>query len=229
MRNTVLKIYPLVFLMIIDISCKQTYNTPSINANLNYLVAEGFINAGSDSTTINLSRSANLGSNAPPSSELGATLIVQGSNGYASQLTELGNGRYGTNGLNLDITQNYRLSIATTNGEKYLSNYAPVKSSPPIDSISWQRSDSGVTVYANAHDPLNNTRYYRWDYVETWEYHSFFDSYWHYGPSSGTIINNNIEVPHICYSTVNSNNIIIASSAKLTRDIIYRAPLVVIP
>jgi hypothetical protein len=199
-----------------------------INANNNYLVVDGFIDAGADSTIFTLTRTSNLNPTSPPTTELGAQLIVEGSNGYASQLTEMGNGRYGANGLNLDITQNYRLSIATTNGEKYLSNYAPVKSSPPIDSISWQRSDSGVTVYANTHDPLNNTRYYHWDYVETWEYHSNYDSYMHFDPANGTIINN-IEIPHICYSTDNSNNIVIGSSAKLTSDIIYLAPLTVVP
>jgi len=192
-------------------------------------VVDGFINAGSDSTTFNLSRTANLGSTAAPSPELGASLVIQSNNGYSYQLTELGNGNYGVAGLNLDVTQNYRLSIATANGEKYLSSYTPVKSSPPIDSISWQKTDSGVTVYANTHDPLNNTRYYRWDYVETWEYHSNYTSYMHFDPSNGTIITNNIEIPHICYGSDNSNNIIIASSAKLSSDIIYLAPLTVVP
>ena len=219
-------LYPIIMA---GTSCKQYYNPPAITANKNYLVVSGFIDAGEDSSIFTLTRTSNLNSTSPLTTELGAVLTIEGSSGYASQLTELGNGRYGSSGLHLDPTQNYRLRIGTTNGEKYLSNYEPVKSSPPIDSISWQRSDSGVTAYANTHDLSNNTRYYRWDYVETWEYHSLFDSYWHYDTASRAIINNNIEVPHICYRTVNSNNIVIASSAKLTRDIISFAPLIVIP
>ncbi len=213
---------------VVILGCKQSYNPPSINATKNYLVVDGFINAGADSTIFALGRTSNLDSPASPNSELGATLVVQGSGGYAFQLSELGNGRYGASGLNLDLTQNYRLSIATTNGSAYLSDYTAVKSSPPMDSISWQLGDSGVYIYANSHDPLGNTRYYRWDYVETWENKSHYDTYYHFDPSSKSIYYGT-EVPHICWSNDNSNNIVIASSAKLTSDIIYRAPLTIIP
>jgi hypothetical protein len=44
----------------------------------------------------------------------------------------------------------------------------------PIDSITWkQKLDSpnkAVTVFVHAHDPQNKTLFYRWDYVETWQY-----------------------------------------------------------
>lgn len=214
---------------IIFAGCKQSYNPPAITTSKNYLVVDGFINAGTDSTIFTLSRTANLDSVESLNPELGAQLIVQGSNGYSTQLPELGNGRYGTGGLSLASTQNYRLSIATSNGAEYLSDYTPVKASPQIDSISWQLNDSGVAVYANTHDPLNNTHYYRWDYAETWEYHSLYDSYFHYDPASRTVFENSTEVPHICWNSDNSNYILIASSIKLNSDIIYRAPLTVIP
>lgn len=214
--------------ILIIIGCKQSYNPPSINSNKNYLVVDGFINAGPDSTVFTLSRTISLDSQALPIPELGAQLIVEGNNGYSSQLTELGNGKYGTAALNLNNTQNYRISITTSNGSQYLSDYTSVKSSPPIDSISWQSGDTGVSVFANTHDPLNNTRYYRWDYIETWENKSHYDSYFHYDPTTKSIYSGS-EIPHICWSTDNSNNIIIASSANLTSDIIYRAPVTIIP
>ncbi len=214
--------------ILIMAACKQSYNPPSINSNKNYLVVEGFINTGPDSTVFTLSRTINLDSPTVPTPELGAQLIVEGGNGYSSPLTELGNGRYGANALNLDITQNYRLSISTSNGAKYLSDYTPVKSSPPIDSISWQLNNSGVSLYSNTHDPLNNTHYYRWDYVETWEYHSAYYSNWHWDPNTSSMFMG-AAYPHICWSSDLSNNIIIASSAKLSSDVIYQAPITVVP
>lgn len=213
--------------ILIIAGCKQSYNPPSINSNKSYLVVDGFINAGPDSTVFTLSRTISLDSQAVPQPELGALLIVQGSNGYSSQLTELGNGRYGASGLNLDITQNYRISIATSNGAQYLSDYTPVKSSPPIDSISWQLNNAGVSIYTNTHDPLNSTHYYRWDYIETWEYHSAFPSDLHWDPNSNSIFIG-ADVPHICWSSDFSNNIIIASSVKLNSDVIYQAPLTLV-
>ncbi|HXB45604.1 MAG TPA: DUF4249 domain-containing protein [Puia sp.] len=228
MKSTYHLYYILSAGLMVITGCKQSYNPPSINANKNYLVVDGFINAGADSTIFTLGRTSNLDSPASPNSELGATLVVQGSGGYSFQLSELGNGRYGASGLNLDLSQNYRLSIATTNGSAYLSDYSAVKSSPPMDSVSWQLIDGGVNIYANTHDPLGNTRYYRWDYVETWENRSHYESFYHYDPSTRSIYIGQ-EVPHICWSNDNSTNILIASSAKLTSDIIYRAPLTFIP
>jgi hypothetical protein len=38
-----------------------------------------------------------------------------------------------------------------------------------------------------------------------------------------------VEQPHICWDSSHSTDILIASSAKLAQDVIYRAPLLVIP
>ncbi len=212
------------------LGCRQTYTPPAAaNAVTNFLVVDGFINAGSDSTIFTLSRTRSLAAAPYPVPEAGAQVVVQGNGGYSIQLANLGNGRYGAANLNLDISQQYRVSIITGNGSKYLSDYTPVKQSPPIDSISWQRSDTGVSIYANTHDPLNNTRYYRWDYTETWEYQSTYVSYLYYQPADSTLISSPTEVPHTCWDTANSTNIYIASSANLSKDVISQAPLTVVP
>lgn len=223
-------LYYLIFAAIIMTTCcKQVYNPPATNTNNNYLVVSGFINSGNDPTTITLTRTSNLTATTPPVTEDNAQLLVEGDKGYSSQLFPLGSGQYSSNGLNLDNTQNYRLKIITSNGSTYTSDFTPVKPSPPIDSISWQMGDTAVYVYANTHDPQNNTRYYRWDYVETWEYHSHYQSYLHYNPGDSSIFTNATVVPHVCWHTSNSNNILIASSAKLSSDVIFRQPLNLIP
>lgn len=43
------------------------------------------------------------------------------------------------------------------------------------------------------------------------------------------MIINAIEVPHICWDSDHSENILIATSARLSNDVIYRKPLTVIP
>jgi hypothetical protein len=48
----------------------------------------------------------------------------------------------------------------------------PVQNNPPIDSISWKRDEEGVRVFVNTHNPEGNTRYYRWEFEETWEIRS---------------------------------------------------------
>ena len=211
-------------------SCKQVYTPPSTSTSNKYLVVDGFLNAGNDSTIFTLSRTVSLTSDSNPSPETGAQIIVEGSTGDKIPLTELGNGRYGAFSLPLNSAENYRVRITTTVGSVYLSNYTSVKSSPPIDSISWRLNGIGVSIYANTHDPLNNTRYYRWDYVETWEYQSQYQSDWHHDSSSYIpLFENGFFYPHLCWRTDNSTNIIIGSSAKLTKDIISMAPLIIVP
>jgi hypothetical protein len=103
---------------------------------------------------------------------------------------------------------------------------------PPIDSISWVKLDNdvhkGVQIYANTHDPQNNTHYYRWQYSECWEFHSAFEQTVKWIPGQGLVgitdINN-----HICWHYGNSSNIILASSTQLGQDVIHEAPIVFIP
>jgi hypothetical protein len=79
-----------------------------------------------------------------------------------------------------------------------------------------------VNIYANAHDVTNNTRYYRWDYVETWQHQSVMQTYWG--------LNNGLEYPidpsestFNCWTTGYSNTIILASSITLGSDVISHA------
>jgi hypothetical protein len=55
-----------------------------------------------------------------------------------------------------------------------LSEFAEVRITPQLDSVSWKQENNGVRIYASTHDPNNNTRYYKWDYEETWEIHPLF-------------------------------------------------------
>jgi hypothetical protein len=211
------------------IACRQSYQPPAIASGNNYLVVDGFLHAGADSTIVTLTRTRSLTSTYNPVPEPGAQVTVESDGGFTGQLSYLGSGRYGAVNIIPDNTGKYRLSIVTSNGSKYLSDYTTVKISPPIDSITWQQGDSGVAVYANTHDPSNNSKYYRWEYTETWEYHSSFESHFHYNPLDTSVNSTSVEIPHICWDTDNSTDILISSSATLSQDIISRAPLTIIP
>ncbi|HLK27859.1 MAG TPA: DUF4249 domain-containing protein [Puia sp.] len=229
MKNKVSETYKFIFFLLIMISCKQSYTPPALNANKNYLVVDGFLNAGNDSTVITLTRTRNLNTGDAQIIEGNAQLFVEGDAGYSLQLTNFGNGKYGSPNLNLLNNQNYRLKILTSNGSSYISDFTPVKSTPSIDSIVWSRSDSGVSIFLNTHDPSNNTRYYKWDFVETWEFHSFYETFLHYNPVDSSAYLSTVSIPHICWQTSKSTNIIIASSAKLSADIINLMPIETVP
>jgi hypothetical protein len=204
--------------------CKEVYIPPAITANNNFLVVDGFINYGQDSTIIRLSRSRSLIDTIRTVPELNAQVTVEGQGSEIYPLNEVGNGEYGIDQLNLNIHQLYRIRITTNTGEQYLSDFVPVKPTPAIDSINWIRQDDGVHIFINTHDPTNNTRYYRWEYSETWEYHSPYDSHLEY--VNNQVVNRDpSRQVLICWSTLKATNIFMASSANLNQDIIYESPL----
>jgi Domain of unknown function (DUF4249) len=214
--------------------CKERYLSPVPNVATGYLVVEGVINNGGDETNIKLSRTTSLTENRTQN-ETGASVRVESSNNTTFFLTENSEGNYIINNIQLDTAQKYRLIITTSNNEEYISDYEPVRNNPPIDSINWVRQSDGVQIYINTHDPQNNTRYYQWDYNETWEFHSAYSASLKFvtdGPPSFNNIGVEYRVPgdpdiYACWKYNSSTSIMLGSSAKLAQDIIH-LPLIFI-
>jgi hypothetical protein len=210
--------------------CKKPYNPPAITGNGSYLVVEGVINSGTDSTFIKLSRTVNISSNVTTNPVLNAAVAVESDQNISFPLTETTNGNYISAGLTLDNTRTYRLSIKTSNNEQYYSDFVPVNITPPIDSVGFDIVTvpiTGIQVYANTHDASNTAKYYRWDYDEAWE---FYAKYYSGYISNGTAIVPRTEDQAItfCYTNDVSSDIVLGSSAKLKQDVIYQTPIVFI-
>ncbi|PWT74654.1 MAG: hypothetical protein C5B59_10650 [Bacteroidetes bacterium] len=209
------------------IACRQSYSPPATKNNPSYLVVDGFIHAGQDSTTILLSRTRNLDS---PASQLesGANVTVIGVSGENFPLQEKFAGKYVADHLDLNSNELYQLRIATRDGKQFLSDYIPVKISPPIDSLTWTQDTLGVHIYVNTHDQNNNSWYYRWDYIETWKYTSGYQSLFDY-INGQIILRPADQYTYYCYLNRPSTDIQVASSIKLSKDIIYKNPIIFIP
>jgi len=214
--------------------CKKPFAPGVVGSSNSYLVVEGVIAAGNDSTIINLSRTVQLTNISTTSPELGAKVAVDDGQGMSHALTEAGNGRYASPPLNLDKSHKYRLNIATTDGQTYVSDYVPVKVTPPVDSVWFTRNSTGVNIYSAAHDPSNSTQYYRWDYTETYIYQSDLESDYIFDPTNPdsakwSRLRTPAEQIHTCYITTNSSAITINTSAKLSSDVIANNMITQIP
>jgi len=185
---------------------------------------EGVINSGADSTFIKLSRTVNLSSTVTINPVLHAVLAVESDQNVIYPLTETSNGYYACGGLNLDNSRKYRLRIQA-NGELYLSDFVPVVNSPAIDSVSYAVQGNGLQIYVSTHDPKNNTHYYRWNYNETWIFHSNYESF--FISTGDTVVSRDLVNDEIyyCWGNDTSSTINIASSAKLTKDVISNNPI----
>ncbi len=201
-------------------SCKVPYNPPAITAINNYLVVEGLINI-TDSTYIKLSRTVNLSSASTTKPELKAVVTIESNTGSSYVLTELGNGSYAAAPLNLNVTNQYRLRIKTSNGSQYVSDFTNAMVSPPIDSVNWTAT-TDLKIYVNTHDPKNATRYYRWDFTEAWEFHPSYESNY---ISDGLHIITRQPAQQIwdCFTGDASTNITLGTSTQLSQDVISQA------
>jgi len=214
--------------VIIAAGCKEQFPFPESAVSKNYLVVEGFINSGNDSTHIKLSRTVRPNDNVLIGAERSAHVLIESENGLSYPLTETKAGIYSAAPFAPDPAEKYRISIQTTNGKTYFSDFVEVRTTPLIDSINWTRTDDGIWIYVNTHDPQNATHYYTWQFDETWEIHSAYLSLWEYIDKK-MVPRNDYYSLATCWQSASSTNILIGSSAKLTNDIIYRMPLVFMP
>jgi len=217
----------IMFVFCTFLGCRKPYNPPAINAPNGFLVVEGAINPGSDSTSITLSRTVNISSNVTINPVTGAIVNVLRDDNVAYPLTEAGNGTYTSPGLNLDNSYQYKLSIKTSDGKQYQSDPEPVLITPPIDSVGYNivaGPNTGVQVYANTHDPTGKIQYYRWDYTENWEFSAEFPS--QYIAIGGVIFRRTqAQLVSPCYTSEISSDIVLGSSAKLSQALIYQSPI----
>ncbi len=159
----------LCFLLIL-FACKKPYTPAIIASNPGYLVVEGVINSGSDTTVINLSRTVSLADSKVNSPETGAKIIVESSKNDQYALTETVAGTYQTINLNLPTDRTYRLHIFTAANKEYLSDFVENVTTPPVDSVYGVPTSTGVQFYVSAHANTGGTHYYRWNYDESWTY-----------------------------------------------------------
>jgi Domain of unknown function (DUF4249) len=219
--------------------CKQRYEAPVKLPLTGYLVVEGVVNSGSDTTILKLSRTTKL-DNRTIQPEKAAQVKLHGEDNSVYALIEKLAGEYRADNLNLKTNLKYRLEIQTSDGRKYQSDYVPVITNPPIDSISWLRENGGLQLYINTHNPHDNTRYYQWEYVETWEIHSAYFSQLKYHIEQlpgeqiysieyrNPVTKDNDSSLYYCWQFNSSANLQLGSSAKLSHDII-NLPIVYIP
>ncbi len=208
-------------------ACTKRYEPAVIKSETNFLVIDGFISCGNDVvTTITLSRTKNLNDSILFAPELGAQVFISQEQGGTYMLSEQGNGVYNSAPLDLDPSRNYRLKV-TASGKEYLSEWVTAKTTPAIDSLTWKQSGD-VTISVHTHDPTKQSRYYRWEYNETWNYSSQYSGIW--GVKDGLIfLKDSTTQTDSCWRTANSTNILIGTSIALSEDVISNFPLTTIP
>lgn len=219
-----------ILLMLLSVHCRERYDVPFNTTGGGVLVVEGFINTTGE-TSIRISRTTQLSQkNIDP--EVAAIVQVEAENGSIFILSEKGGGVYTLEQSFFDPSMKYRLTIRLLNGNDYETVFRNIINTPPIDSLSWHRENEGVQIYVNSKDIDNDTRYYKYEFEETWEFKSYNRAslkFNHRPGPNGTDIDlgyfdsttySVYEPVYTCWQQKRSNGLDIYSTIKLADDIV---------
>lgn len=212
--------------------CKEPYLAEYVPEDLNpILIVEGYINVlGTESTytlgyTKLMTDQSSQDGNVPA---INATLVIEAEDGTTYTAKQEGlPGVYTAVHPILNTDIRYRLRIQA-GGEIYLSDFVEAKISPEIDTVEWEENQTGVQLYVSTSDPQGDSRYYRWEFEETWKFHAAYQSVF-------VVQDNEIryrereEQIYTCFLSDHSSDIQITTSEGLSEDVIYRYPFNLIP
>lgn len=206
--------------------CIEQFSPPEVTNPEIYLVVDGFLNVDGDASKIVLSHTQATNDDKQFEMEAGATLTVDTENGESYAFRDMGDGSYTLPPTNFNRDAKYRLRIRRSDGREYESDYVVVSKTPPIDSITY-RVDMGrnaMMIYVNTHDPSNQTRFYRWNFEETYEYRMAYYSSLTRDYTTKEIVPRSDNI-NVCWRTLPSRDIKLGSTIKLSQDIIRDLPV----
>ena len=228
MKKLIQKILAVCFILTL-VSCVEPYALQT-NTFEDYLVVEATITNELKQQEVKLSRTYKLEQGAP-SLVQGATVQVKDNQGNDYSFTEIG-GRYLSNAtFKAQPGVSYQLKITTSSGRKYSSNMETLTTENPLQSLTPEvvtRSDGkvGVEMTVKAFDPTNSSKYYRYEFEETYKIIAPLwkgvqpDYFPPQAPPSGYIVEL-IPIPYearICYSTKKADKIILHNTNNLSED-----------
>ncbi len=217
-----------MLMILITGACVEPYDPPLNDGDIQYLVVDGFINASNGIATVKLSRTLPVKSPDKLPSESGAFVALEDDQGTTYPLSETRNGLYRGLVSDISLMSRYRLLIRTNQKIEYFSEFIEVKKTPAIDSIHYVMARDGMDIVVNTHDVTGKTIYFRWTYVETYEYNSRFNSNYMFKGKEVVVRPNNLSI-YTCWKTNLSTNIMIGSTARLKESVISNFPLTFIP
>lgn len=216
------------FLVIIINGCTEPYNLNNETFE-DLLVIEATLTNEYKFQNIKLSRTTPLDSN-EKIIEYGATVYITDSNGVTYNFQEENNNYISENQFSAQHNIDYQLHIFTSDGEEYLSSVNQLTTATELESVTTERINyygvDGVAIKANSFDPLNKSKYYRYEYEET---SKVIVPYWSndslrvFGTDESNL--QFLIVPRsgpsrTCYKTTNSIDIIQYNTTNQNQDIV---------
>ncbi len=167
-----------------------------------------------------------------PNPETNAEVRIVSDNGEFN-FQEIEDGKYISNtAFKAEPNSNYTLKVITNNGRLYTSSSMQLTQATQIDQLYAVRETNdlgvnGMAIYADSYDPTGNSKYYRYEYEETYKIIApkwvpediiVIDEFY---PCTVSLVPKSQE-EQVCYNTVNSKSINQTNTNALTEDRVTR-------
>lgn len=215
----------------ITVSCVYDF-TPNLPAGKEgIIVIEGDILAG-DYSEFKISTTISLSAPDEEKYITNATVWVESESGEVIHAVYDGNtkGSFMANTSQLNVNQKHKLCVDIPGRGSYRSAMIPVLESSQIDSISYSIAENkeSVRIEVTTHNNHPDMKYYKWLYREDWEFRSEYMLMLRYNDATGnieTIPYDEMGKFYYCWERDSSTGIFIASTDKLSQNIVYKQPL----
>ena len=222
----------ILFLIIamISNSCTEPFDIKTITFE-SALVIEATITNELKYQEINLSRTFKLEDNGP-SSESNANVKIIDDLQNTYNFHETDPGKYVSNNeFSALANRNYQLKIVTNKGDSYSSQLTKLTNISKIDKVYVEKSEdgTGVNIFVDSHNPNGNSRYYRYEYEETYK---IIAAKWAY--SDLIVVSKKPPIfdfkprddnKRVCYNTIFSKGIIQTETNNLIEDKVTKLPI----
>jgi len=215
--------------------CVEPYE-PDIDESRNVIVIDGELTDTQGIQTISISRSSPY--NNPHFRPVsGCVVRIEDNEGYGMTFLENESGIYQSYvepGF-LSVGNAYILRVITPDDEVYESEYDTLTACAPVDQLTYEVEEQetsepdinyyGIRIYADIIGSPEDSRYYMWDFEETWEYTTTYRLQYMW---DGSLLHDYIYQKAgvtVCYLTNRPTTIQVGSSSQLERNEIHKQPL----
>jgi hypothetical protein len=238
MKKYIFKIFVILTMIISFYSCTEPYALQT-NTFEDAIVVEATITDELKKQEIKITRVYTF-EESEPTIEHDAQVYINDNVGNTYEFVE-NNGAYiSINEFKAETNRQYQLFIKTSNGKQYNSTRETLTTQSSINEVNANFKTKfgvdGVEITVNSYDPTNTSKYYRFEYEETYK---IISKYWTQDSLIGVynIFDYNVYFwtqpksynGEICYNTEYSNEIIQENTSKYIEDRIDNFPVRFIP
>ncbi|WP_414000204.1 DUF4249 domain-containing protein [Flavobacterium sp. W1B] len=236
MKKILLYRFLLIILLASAFSCTTPYNYQS-NGFEDIIVIEATITNENKYQEIKLSRTYTL-EESSQKFETEAVVYVTDNTGNKYEFDEGEESYISINKFQASHDREYQLHILTKDGKSYLSRTEKLTTQNPIENLQARAVNkegvTGVEITVNSFDPTNTSKYYRYEYEETykviaplWSPEKAVAVFFSPGsnPKGKIIIEERTTEARVCYLNEVSTDLILTNTNKLSEDKVIDFPV----